>query len=246
MSLGVVAYAVEEPPGPRWQGAGETSIELSSVSRQDVGTYRCRADNGLGQISADIQLVVRDARPSLRSNDLTDLDFILSWDQCGQWTWRPGSAMTMGYLIWSGRRPQVAMPCLKHRTRHAGCASTHGINTSLQTLQEAARKPEARKRRRVDPLLRRRNQKEVKGTRLECADALLAPAISLALPISLETAAAASPGESKHRLGDSKVARNRPADGEESHFRFAENDKYRQKKKRKYNEQQNGRSRVPS
>ncbi|XP_072144764.1 cell adhesion molecule Dscam1-like isoform X3 [Dermacentor andersoni] len=51
--------AVEEPPGPRWQGAGETSIELSSVSRQDVGTYRCRADNGLGQISADIQLVVR-------------------------------------------------------------------------------------------------------------------------------------------------------------------------------------------
>ncbi|KAL3180806.1 hypothetical protein MRX96_037228 [Rhipicephalus microplus] len=51
--------SVEVPPGPRWQGSSDSSIELSSVSRQDVGTYRCRADNGLGQVSADIQLVVR-------------------------------------------------------------------------------------------------------------------------------------------------------------------------------------------
>ncbi|KAH7936599.1 hypothetical protein HPB49_001634 [Dermacentor silvarum] len=65
-----VEDAVEEPPGPRWQGAGETSIELSSVSRQDVGTYRCRADNGLGQISADIQLVVRGEYAQVLANAL--------------------------------------------------------------------------------------------------------------------------------------------------------------------------------
>lgn len=50
----------EEPPGPRWmQSSGESSIELNGVSRADVGTYRCRADNGLGHVSADVQLVVR-------------------------------------------------------------------------------------------------------------------------------------------------------------------------------------------
>ncbi|KAH8022255.1 hypothetical protein HPB51_023133 [Rhipicephalus microplus] len=54
-----VEDSVEVPPGPRWQGFSDSSIELSSVSRQDVGTYRCRADNGLGQVSADIELVVR-------------------------------------------------------------------------------------------------------------------------------------------------------------------------------------------
>ncbi|KAM7308593.1 hypothetical protein ISCGN_012227 [Ixodes scapularis] len=51
---------VEEPPGPRWQtGRDSSSLEMVSVSRDDVGTYRCRADNGLGQISADMDLVVR-------------------------------------------------------------------------------------------------------------------------------------------------------------------------------------------
>ncbi|KAL1476842.1 hypothetical protein MTO96_036196 [Rhipicephalus appendiculatus] len=87
-----VEDAVEVPPGPRWQGASESSIELSSVSRQDVGTYRCRADNGLGQVSADIELVVRapqravepsmDARQRLRRYDPMGPASILSWDQC--------------------------------------------------------------------------------------------------------------------------------------------------------------------
>ncbi|CAN7942720.1 unnamed protein product, partial [Ixodes pacificus] len=54
---------VEEPPGPRWQtGRDSSSLEMASVSRDDVGTYRCRADNGLGEISADIDLVVRGKR----------------------------------------------------------------------------------------------------------------------------------------------------------------------------------------
>ncbi|KAL3180804.1 hypothetical protein MRX96_037228 [Rhipicephalus microplus] len=125
--------SVEVPPGPRWQGSSDSSIELSSVSRQDVGTYRCRADNGLGQVSADIQLVVR------------------------------------------------------------------GLPADRKLFLAGAVK------------------KEVKGTTLGFCRR--PTALRLTLALRSEIGVAARPSR-RIKKGDSKVARNRPADGEESHFLF--------------------------
>ncbi|KAH6928157.1 hypothetical protein HPB50_012346 [Hyalomma asiaticum] len=140
--------AVEVPPGPRWQGASESSIELSSVSRQDVGTYRCRADNGLGQVSADIELVVRapervveskaDATTRLRSKCPTGLAFTMSGNSRDGWTWWRGSSTSMDYpddksLPYPERR---ATTCLENHICCTGWAEadTHGTKTSPLAL----------------------------------------------------------------------------------------------------------------